>query len=454
MGFEDMFNDSFGEVFPGLCTALPKLPRFVEGTLVMQSTYQYSMGGTSVQAWLDAYWKLHTLELKDGMACYKTRRIRTGFYNNSVKHGTVAPGVFFMETNPPRKCLLGGLCNIMGANDNNFAVTYRMQDDNGGYRYALMTDTELHLDFDVESLAVIGKRDFSDHIKAHPTDMLKGGGTHLQCQAGMGDSAHDCSGDLFGVVFESGTVRAGLNLVDLYRLRKGAPNVRELVSSIPVPFAPGSFHSFGLTDDWAILPLQPYSIDSTTLIKGAGIIDSIVLKGNTTNIYLANLHDGTVRTFSFERPIYFVHVVNSWQNRTHVTFDVSAFAKPTFTLDDPAMVLPVLRNKSARDASDNGQTIRRYELDLQSGAVKETFLTDGQSFIDFPKVRTVFFPETLILIVASTNSAESFSLIFHLAPSKSKSSPSSEKAKGSCVSESSRNHRLSRLISLMLPSSS
>lgn len=52
------------------------------------------------------------------------------------------------------------------------------------------------------------------------------------------------------------------------------------------------------------------------------------------------------------------------------------------------MVLPVLRNKTARDASNNGQTIRRYTLDLQSNDVAETFLTHGPSFIDFPKVRS------------------------------------------------------------------
>jgi len=115
---------------------------------------------------------------------------------------------------------------------------------------------------------------------------------------------------------------------------------------------------------------------------------SIKDTGTTTPIHLVNLTDGSYRTFNFPRALYYVHMVNSWQNSTHVTFDVSAFERQPFTLDNPAMVLGVLRNRTARDNADNAETIRRYTLDLTTMQVGESYITRGPSFIDFPKVRS------------------------------------------------------------------
>jgi carotenoid cleavage dioxygenase-like enzyme len=382
VGFEQLFVDSLDEVYPEQCTSPAGLPQFLDGTYVTQSTSQYSMGGRTLNSWLDAYYKLHVVQFQNGQLCYKTKLIRTGYYNKSVAKHTVAGGVLFLETTPPRECFFGGLCNIKGPNDNNFAVSYRMRDADGGFRYALMTDTNVHLDFDVQSLTVVGTRKFEDHF-AKFLHMQQGGGTHLQCEAGKGTSASDCNGDLFGVVFEQGKD----SIVDLYRLRAGRPDVRELIAHVPVAHTPGSLHSFGITDDVAIIPSQPFEIDaSSMLLKGLDIMHSVKDTGNVTPIYLVDLHNGSVKQVSFPAPIFYVHIVNSWQNSTHFVFDASVFERQPFTLDDPAMVLAVLRNKTARDAADNTQTIRRYAIDRATDGVTEEPLTHGPSLIDFPKV--------------------------------------------------------------------
>mmetsp|Transcript_112334 Transcript_112334/g.223223 ORF Transcript_112334/g.223223 Transcript_112334/m.223223 type:complete len:527 (+) Transcript_112334:64-1644(+) len=379
-GMEGLFQDSLEEVFPAQCQDTPGLPEALEGTFVIQSTAQYSMGGKEFRAWLDTFWKVHTMKLSKGQLCYKTRLIRTGFYNNSLHKGTVAPGMLFLETSPPRECLALGLCNMMAANDNNFAVSYRMRDGNG-YRYALMTDTEVHLDFDVETLDVIGKRDFRDDW-GKALHMRKGGGTHLQCEAGKGTSAGDCRGDLYGLVFEQGAS----TFVDLYRLRSGHPDVRELVSRVKVPFAPGSFHSFGLTEDYAILPLSPFTIDSLSLVEGKDLMHALKDNGENTPIYIVSLASGEVQQVTFPGKMYYVHVVNSWQNSTHIIWDAAANPEKSFSSDNPAIALAALRNKTVRDTCSNLQSIRRYTIELSSGTVTESFITDGPSAIDFPKV--------------------------------------------------------------------
>jgi carotenoid cleavage dioxygenase-like enzyme len=321
------------------------------------------------------------MRLSRGKLCYKTKLIRTGFYNHSLQKGTVAPGILFLETSPPRDCLALGLCNMMAPNDNNFAVSYRVRDGDGGYRYAMMTDTEVHLDFDVETLDVIGKRDFQDDW-GKALHMRKGGGTHLQCEAGKGTSAGDCWGDLYGLVFEQGAS----TFVDLYRLRSGRPDVRELVSRVKVPFAPGSFHSFGLTEDYAILPLSPFTLDALTMLEGKDLMHALKNKGETTPIYIVSLASGEVQELTFPGKMYYVHIVNSWQNSTHIIMDAAANRENSFSLDNPAIVLAALRNKTVRDTCTNLQGIRRYTVELSSGAVTESFIADGPSAIDFPRV--------------------------------------------------------------------
>jgi carotenoid cleavage dioxygenase-like enzyme len=212
--------------------------------------------------------------------------------------------------------------------------------------------------------------------------MRSGGGTHLQCQAGKGDSAGNCEGDLYGVTYEQGAT----NFVDLYRLRAGAPDMRELVARIKVPFAPGSFHSFGLTSEYAILPLSPFTMDGPSMLEGKDIMHSIKNKGKETPIYLVHLVTGAVQQLTFPTSIFYIHAVNTWQNATHINFDASCFERQQFSLDNPAVALSVLRNKTARDIYHNTQTVRRYSIEFETGEVNELFLTEGPGAIDFPKV--------------------------------------------------------------------
>jgi len=314
-----------------------------------------------------------------------TKIIRTGYYNKSVSRERVAAGVLFLEPEPPRTCspLPGGLCNLLAPNDNNFAATYRVK-DNDGYRYALMTDQADHMDFDLGSLEVSGKRKFKDGF-IYGFHNVQGGGAHLQCEAGKGLSASKCDGLLYGVLFETPT-GPGKNYIDLYRLRPGRSSLRELVARVPVPFSPGGVHSFGLTSDYAIIPLQPYTTDAKKLLDGLDLVHSIDTMGNTSEIYLVHLGTGSVQTFHFEKPIFYVHFVNSWQSGTDVLFDISVFDQQPFTNENPGNVLSVLRNKTARDAASNTQTIRRFKLDLTSGIVREEKLTSGPAVVDFPVV--------------------------------------------------------------------
>jgi len=98
------------------------------------------------------------------------------------------------------------------------------------------------------------------------------------------------------------------------------------------------------------------------------------------------LHDGSVKQVTFPEEIYYVHIVNSWQNDTHLVFDASSWDRQPFSFDNPAMVLSVLRNKTARDSATNSESIRRYSIDRTSGVVSQQWLTDGPGIIDFPKV--------------------------------------------------------------------
>ena len=112
----------------------------------------------------------------------------------------------------------------------------------------------------------------------------------------------------------------------MYRLRQGTPDKRELVAHVPVPFIPGSMHSFAMTKEWAILPLQPFTIDSKEMLLGKDLLHSVkAVPSNQTSLYLVNLASGEIRRATFDGQLFYVHVVNSWQNATHLLFDAAAY---------------------------------------------------------------------------------------------------------------------------------
>ena len=75
----------------------------LKGSFIIPSLGQFEMGETKFMGALDAFGKLHRFRFNgSGGVCFTARMMETGFYNESVSRGKIAPGLLFIETEPKR----------------------------------------------------------------------------------------------------------------------------------------------------------------------------------------------------------------------------------------------------------------------------------------------------------------------------------------------------------------
>ena len=154
VGYELMFEDSKNET-NWACWKTQNMPEWLNGSFILPTVGQFSFGGRAFQGTLDGFGKMQRFQFSQGQLCYKSKMMRTGFYNLSHAMGTVAPGMLFDETIPPRVCPKSApkypSCNIHAPNDNTFVNVERL-----GETYTTWTDSTNCDSFDPLSLAVTG----------------------------------------------------------------------------------------------------------------------------------------------------------------------------------------------------------------------------------------------------------------------------------------------------------
>jgi len=154
IGYGLMFEDSINET-NWKCWQPAGMPAWLNGSFILPTVGQFSFGGREFKGVLDGFGKMNRFQFSRGELCYKSKMMRTGFYNESHQLGTVGPGMLFDETVPPRSCPKGSpkypSCNIKAPNDNTFVNVERL-----GETYTTWTDSTNADTFDPLSLDVTG----------------------------------------------------------------------------------------------------------------------------------------------------------------------------------------------------------------------------------------------------------------------------------------------------------
>ena len=91
-------------------------PEWLTGTFVLPSLGQFEMKEERFTGLLDGFGKLASFSLSNNSLCYQSQMMDTGFYNDSLKAGKIAPSLMFAETIPKRLIvsLLFVVCWLVG----------------------------------------------------------------------------------------------------------------------------------------------------------------------------------------------------------------------------------------------------------------------------------------------------------------------------------------------------
>ena len=310
IGYELLFADSTAPV-DWECWKFPTLPRWVNGSFILPGVGQFSFGGLQFKGALDGFGKTHRFQLSEGKICMRARMMPTGFYNESLARGTVAPGMLFDETAPPRppcppkprcapcamclvclvlqkppSCNIKALhihqpsprsrssllslllferypsCNVKAPNDNTFVNTIRL-----GNEFSTWTDSTSADSFNPYTLGINGKYNWTDaNAKiGHFGDMGVLSSAHpLRRDAGLGD--------LVSLQIDTPVGPDWLPLqagyVNVLTVTDEKPHERRLLHVSPrQPDAP-YFHSFGVTADFTVLGFTPLKYEMWGAILG------------------------------------------------------------------------------------------------------------------------------------------------------------------------------------------
>jgi len=381
VGYEKLFESSSAEVWPAQCFDAPGLPAHVQGTYLLAGPGLFEMGGRAFQSALDGFGKVQSFKLGGGRVCFSTRMMHTGFYNASVKAGTIGHGGLFMETAPPRHCeTFHPLCNMKAVGDNNYVNSFQVSADEPN-KLLMVSDTTTMVDFDLELLSVTGDHTWDDHMVQFMHTAPLGSAHPLPDPAGRGGT--------IGIAM-SLPEGLGKSFVDVYRLDPATPKTRELLSRYSVEKM-AYFHSFGLTEHYAIFP-HNLAFDSMAMFKTFGATIGSALQGHWDGIRVAQHNPASVdkEPLIFQtEPFFHVHIANSFENATGIVLDISSSSSDPLTT---ALTIANQFNKTMRDAGDK-ILMKRLHLYLsgdQKGKVTTQTLSVESRSTEFPRINPLF----------------------------------------------------------------
>ena len=379
-GIETQYNQLFDDhnatvvVTDAECVTLPSDVAMASGSFIMPSLGQFGMGPQSMEGALDAFGKLSRFTVDKGRVCFAAQMMRTGFWNKSVELGSIAPGLLFYDTTPPRKNK--GMTNLNAPNDNSYVNTMTV-----GKRFFGVTDSKNVIEFDPTSLEVLGDVHFEDNLDRLTVAL---GSAHPLPEP---NSTRGCVLDV-----RPESVAMLVHEVVVYRVCDDAPTTRVKVATLHTGSQLPYFHSFGVAPRHAVLPLQHITFSMTKLMTGGSVGAAFedYHVGQPTEIVLLPI-DGTAEEVRFSLPgdVYFVHAINAFENATSVVFDATAYTSNNFANTR----LTAWRDPILRDTTIAKGIATRFAMHVRGprkGQVDITPLSHANRSTDFPKINWAY----------------------------------------------------------------
>jgi carotenoid cleavage dioxygenase-like enzyme len=323
-------------------------PEWLTGTFVLPSLGQFEMKEERFTGLLDGFGKLASFSLSNNSLCYQSQMMDTGFYNDSLKAGKIAPSLMFAETIPKRN--YSGIQNLAGPNDNVFVNTYSLGLPGNRSNFRCVTDSQMQLEFDPLTLKTVGTRiKWNDKMagldigSAHPLSHPNEPGciVNVHPETAYTMFSHD---------------------VSVFKICNDAPYSRVMLNTVKTPYMP-YYHSWGLTKTTVILPMMHFTLNFIDMIAGKTLSESFQnIKGTDTTIHLMPLDGSTSPTTVVLKGIelYYTHVMNAYDDTNIangnqlIIFDCIKFSHNPFSGNGAS--LSMYRNKKARDRMGTGET--------------------------------------------------------------------------------------------------
>ncbi|HEX8065032.1 MAG TPA: carotenoid oxygenase family protein [Thermoleophilaceae bacterium] len=326
-----------------------ELPAWLQGTLIRNGPARFE-AGERVRHWFDGLAMLHRFSIADGRVSYGNRFLRTKSFRAS-EEGRIGYREFASD---PCRSLFRRVATLFGSNphvtDNAAVNVVRIADE-----FVAMAENPMPIVFDPRTLETLGVADAPPGLL--PT-------AHPQVDPASGETVN------FAV---------HLGARSAYRLYVHGPGgTARTICSIPVR-EPAYLHSFGLTENHAILVLGPLVVNPIELaLSPRPFIENYRWEPDRgTEILAIDRRSGRVASRWSADPVFLFHHVNAYEADGEMVVDICGY-------DDAALIEDLYLDRLAESGDIAEPRPRRYRLPAGGGRADWRPLADVE--LEMPRI--------------------------------------------------------------------
>ena len=331
-------------------------PDWLRGNLVGNGPGQFEAGETELRHWFDPFGMLRRFRIEDGTVTYANRFVQSEDYAYARRKGGVRtpfPGT------PPDRAVWTRLGQVLGGTfpDNPVIGVQRFGDE-----FAAVTESPTALLFDPDTLETTGQKDLTAGLDSDLT---------------LAHVHYDHDAEAF---YNLGVSYGRETVYTLFRrpASGGAPTQLTKLRFDEAPY----IHSFGLTEQYAVITVNAFGLDTTDLLRGAftreTFLDAFQPLDAPTRFVVLDRETGAHETTVTAPPAFVYHHANAYERDGEVVVDLVAFA------DDSAVTGLALSNLRSDDPDLPVGDLCRYRLPLSGEEATRERLYEGP--VEFPMV--------------------------------------------------------------------
>jgi beta,beta-carotene 9',10'-dioxygenase len=228
------------------------MPEWLNGDYFTSGPSQFEMGDVKLGMAVDGFGRFNRFEILNGQVSFTSKMLDSTWLKLCQGNNDIEPNLLFEETTPPRmRSKIPGM-NLYYATkygDNVFVQLLQMPDKK---TVVATTDRPDPLIFNTETLKQEGTLHWDDKIA---------------CSLGITHAKTLKDGTMVSYCSNTGMT----NTINVYKINPATPKTRESIGIFKTEnLAYG--HSFGLTEDYALVLEQPIKFDTLNMIEGKPMI--------------------------------------------------------------------------------------------------------------------------------------------------------------------------------------
>ncbi|NDJ35584.1 MAG: carotenoid oxygenase family protein [Chloroflexi bacterium] len=316
-----------------------QIPAWLNGTLIRNGPGQFEVGDRRLTHWFDGFAQLHAFTISGGAVTYRTQFLKTRGYEAAKETGTISYAEF--GTDPCRTTFQKIFSVFKLPSTDDFSLNANVNITRLAGQMVALTEVAVPIAFDPETLDTLGVVDYEDALN----DVITTAHPHYDYRRRR----------QVNYLSHIGPVSA----YKVYGLAEGSTNRSVIGTHKTRQLA--YMHSFGMSQNYAILVETPFVVSPADLLVGKAFMNALHWKPNRGTIFtLIHLDTGEVEHYEGEAFASFHHV-NAFEEDGFLNVDLVCYDDALiYTL---GFQLETILDKGERVPSGE---LRRYRIRLGS----------------------------------------------------------------------------------------